>query len=159
MTVAQVEFQSDAVETMLDCLFLVDVTLVTASESDHSSSEKIAAIYRNDDGKIAAVCRSDFEFAARAGAALTMFPCGGCDDAIAAQELDENYIDNFNEVMNLLATLISASNGKRIFLSELLTPGQAMPEDASALIDGHRICLTFKATFARYGDGVFSFYG
>lgn len=156
---AVANFESDSVAELFRCLFPVDVEVEPTEKSDHNSSKKIVATYRNDKSTLAAVCQSDFEFAARCATALTMIPRGGCDDAIKSCELGSNYVDNFREIMNLLATLISTDDKKRVFLSDVITPDQVIPDDAVEMIKEHEYSSTLKATVGHYGDGVVSFFG
>lgn len=159
MTVAEFSCEASDVANLFGCLFHSAVDVVSASDSDHSDSSKVIAVFRNDDGEVTGVCKSDFEFAARAAAALTMIPAGGCSDVIESGTLDDNYRENINEVMNLMATLISMPNSKRAFLAELIEGVENAPEDVVTVLDSPSYSSTLKATFTGYGDGVFSFYG
>lgn len=159
MTVAEFSCQPDDVASLFGSLFHAKVTVTAAAVADHSASDKILAVFRNDDGELVGVCKADFEFAARAAAALTMIPVGGCDDVIEEGVLDASYMENASEIMNLMATLISMPGSKRAFMAGVIEAGQLVPDDVTALLESQAFCSTLKTNFAGYGDGVFSFYG
>lgn len=159
MTAADFSCQPEDISNLFGCLFPVKVDIVPAEQEEHMSAEKIVGIFRNDVGELVGVCNADFEFAARAAAALTMIPSGGCNEAIENKELSESYLENTHEVMNLMATLISEPGGKRVFLSDLVVPGQPIPDDVVTLLETYEFCAGLKASFQGYGEGVFTFLG
>lgn len=148
----------ETVFNLFSSLFPVEVEITPCSNTDHSSSEKVFGVYRNDDGALVAVCQADLDFAVWAAGALTMIPAGGCEDAIAENELTGSLHENAREVMNLLSTIISTHNGKRSFLDEFLATSDSVPEDVNTLLASSGESISLNIEFQRYGSGVITFY-
>lgn len=159
MIVAELSFQTEDVSSLFSSLFPVPVEVIPLDHPQDGSSDLLTAIYRNGDDELAAVCQVDFEFAARSAAALTMIPAGGCNEVIASRKLDENYLENAHEVMNLVSILISLPESKRVFLSNLVGNGEELPGDVADMVKAGHHRSTLKVNFGNYGDGVISLFG
>lgn len=153
------ECTPESVTTLFSSLFPVGVEASGCPNEDPSTADGMLAIYRNDEGILVSVCQTNLEFAARAGGALTMIPAGGCDDVIAEKELSSTLFENSREVMNLLVTLISKEDNKRVFLNEYVKVGDPVPDDVQALLGGGQAQVSMNVDFDRYGSGTISFFG
>lgn len=77
----------------------------------------LVATYETGTGELAAVCVSDVELAANAGAALCMIPPYVAQESIKAKKFTEPSLsENYQEVLNIFARLFSDSQANRIRL-------------------------------------------
>ncbi len=115
----------------------------------------IAATYVADDGAVRAVFVVDVAAAASLGAALTMVPSGQVDEAVARGGLNGSLMENFKEVCNVMASLVSEAHGESFCLGGVhLLPGEADPIE-SILGGDNRLDLSLDVT--GYPTGVASF--
>ena len=87
-----------------------------------------AALYVTADGFCSAVVACDLKLAASAGGAIVEYPKEVVDQWIKAGRLEDEGVENFREVLNVLAANFNDSNPERhIKLWGCLTPGQSVP--------------------------------
>lgn len=110
----------------------------------------VLARYATEDGQLVA-CVCDLRFAAMAGAALTMVPPGMAKEGIAAGKLSETLQENFAEVLNIMAQLITSSGATRVVLQKTEYLKTPLPADVIALLAGTR--ADFDVIIDAYGAG------
>jgi hypothetical protein len=120
-------------------------------------SKSMAAVYVNDEGVPATACVCDLPFAAYSGAALSMIPKGGAEDAAKSGELSEMMQGNLHEIMNICSRLFMNNDTPHVKLETLYDKISAMPENARAMIDAATGRSDFKVSIPGYGDGHVSF--
>ncbi len=94
---------------------------------------EVVAIYRTDTGTLGATLACDIEFAASAGAALTMIPADVVKECASDGEMTERLRENAHEVLNVAASLFNQPGFDHLVLSEVVLNGQ-VPEPVSALM-------------------------
>jgi hypothetical protein len=94
---------------------------------------EVVAIYRTDTGVLGATLACDIEFAASAGAALTMIPADVVKECADEGEMTERLQENAHEVLNVAASLFNQPGFDHLVLSEVVLNGQ-VPEPVSALM-------------------------
>ena len=119
-------------------------------------SQSYVATFIDDEGELVAIGACDTAFGAYAGAALSLIPKPGAQDAIKEGSLPQPMVDNLYEVMNICTRLLMDDRTPHLRLQQLLAPGES-PQEAQALVDaGHAVHM--KVDVPRYGMGLVSFY-
>ena len=105
----------DAVESMFHTLLGRNVVVKRALSIGVPSELGVVGVYEDGDGANAVLVYADYRLANGAGAALSMVPVGGVEDANDEKEIPSNFFDNFAEVLNVLTVLFNDrhKNAKR----------------------------------------------
>jgi hypothetical protein len=115
----------------------------------------MAAVYRRDDGTVAAVGISARRLAISSGAAIGMMP----ESEIAGSDLDGDVLEFFNEVVNVLAKLLNSPTTPHVVLREVVpVPGLVDP-DVAALVTNPTQRLDYQVTVEGYGGGTLTLVG
>jgi hypothetical protein len=123
-----------------------------ASPTAAKYGPSLIATYEACDGTVAAVCVSDLELVANAGAALCMIPSYVAQESIKAKKLLEpSLMENYQEILNICARLFGDFQQDRIKLKKVdfamsFEANQLMPDPACARRD-------FGLSIAGYGRG------
>jgi hypothetical protein len=142
-----------SVRSLFSSLFGQETT-TAASETPVSHDDTcIIATYCNDSGEPKRIIVCNGEFANRAGAALTMFPVSGANEAIKAKEITESHLENFHEVLNICVNLFPQSSGSRLVLGEVHTADDARNKLSEL---STTTTVSFDVDIPRYGTGLFS---
>jgi hypothetical protein len=104
-----------------------------------------------DEATVVAVILADVPFAAAAGAALAMIPPAAAQDAARAGSLPPNIADNFREVANIMCSLLTASGGRGVRMSEFAVG--AVPAAAEAVLAGGGARVDLEVDVQGYGKG------
>ena len=139
---------------LLSGLFGSDVA-VKSAESPSGEGSSIVATYCDDDGKIVRVAECDCSLANRLGAALTMFPPAGANDAIKAGEVLDKHLENLTEVLNICVNLFSELSDGHITLDKVFQSG-AEDDLAQEAKSSASETAQFDVDIPRYGNGVIS---
>jgi hypothetical protein len=96
-------------------------------------SAGLVAAYANEADDIVVVCVADGAFANRSGAALSMVPATVADEAIDADVLDPNLVENTEEILNVLCRLLNSASVPHVKLAGVhALPGDVPPPVATA---------------------------
>lgn len=144
----------DALSHVLRDLFGRQVTLKTGG-AIAPLKVALAAVYQDAEGKPLAVGLTDVACAAYSGAALAMIPKGVADDSVKRAKLEDNLLENFHEVVNILASTLNTS-GSHVRLAALVAP-KDLSADAQAIVKKPRARVDFDLTIADFGAGKLSF--
>ena len=152
-------FPNDAqLQEMLGMLFGNDLKInpgdPVATDAD---SKSVVAVFVSADGSPATACFCDFPFAAYCGAALSMIPKGGAEDAAKSGELSEMMRGNLNEIMNICSRLFISNDTPHVKLETLYDKAGELPENARAMVDATTGRSDFKVSIPGYGEGHISF--
>lgn len=143
-----------AIRNLLEDLLGREVAVLPADPVESKDLPTTAvAIYVGDDRQLVGVLGLDLSLAAYAGAALGLLPAGGAEDAVKEKSLPPALAENVRELCNILTTLLNREGAPHVKLHQVLLPGEAVPNDASAhlLALGRRLDL--RVDIARYGAG------
>jgi hypothetical protein len=94
---------------------------------------EVIALYRTDAGELGAAVACDIEFAASAGAALTMIPADVVKECADDGEMTERIRENAHEVLNVAASLFNQPGFSHLVLSEVILNAET-PETIAELI-------------------------
>ncbi len=146
------------VEQMMGMLYEggVSVTPSTALSTD-SDSKIVVAVFVDDEDKPVSSCICDFSFAAFAGAALTMIPKGGAEDAAESGEFSDTLRGNIYEVMNILTRLFMNPNTPHLRITKVFDVLSEAPEDVQSMLNVADEIAGYSVDVPNYGAGRLTF--
>ena len=153
MTVKYVPHEK-AVRDALNGLLFRDCDIAQGEPVVHSATSlATTAVYVDDNLKTAALIICDLELSAYAGAAIGLIPPGGAEAAVEDKELSPTVKENFDEVLNVLASLFNAEGEPHVKLYQTFGLRELPPNDVIAMsrVFGRRSDLKIKV--AGYGAG------
>ena len=106
----------------------------------------------NDDDALVAVIASDLAFANRSGAALALMPAPMV--ATVGDEPDEDLVENYIEVANVLSRLVNEASRARVRID----PGLKVPPDQMQALVSACGCTAFHVDIEGYGVGDLAIY-
>ncbi len=121
-----------------------------ADHDGEADSTHLAVFIDDDDAPVTAIA-VDLPFTAYLGAALTMIPKGGADDAIAEGEVSEMMVANVQEIMNICSRWFMDNSTPHLRLDSVY-PVKTVPESAMDLYDGGDQ-VSFTVHIPEYGAG------
>jgi hypothetical protein len=113
----------------------------------------VLAVYRRDDGTVAAAAVSDQDLAVRAGAAIGMMPLDDALPAATAEGLEGDVAEFFHEVVNVMAKLLNSPTLPHVVLREVLPLPGTVPADVAALVTQPGQRSDYRVTLDGYGEG------
>ena len=122
-----------------------------------AGSKNMVAVYINDEGAPVTACCCDLPFAAYSGAALSMIPKGGAEDAAKSGDLSEMMRGNLHEIMNICSRLFITDETPHLKLDALYDSPDALPEAARSMVDTAVGRTDFRISIPGYGEGNISF--
>ncbi|MBK5223994.1 MAG: hypothetical protein JJE52_14205 [Acidimicrobiia bacterium] len=126
---------------------------VTPTDIEPDGSHVIG-IYRDTHGAIAAISLADLDFAAGTGAALGMIPSAAAHEAVAAGELPETLLENYQEVANIMTSLLNSQNSPHLVLDEVRPSSDPdLPAEVWEAIASPSKRREFAVTIDGYGNG------
>ncbi|MEM1145068.1 MAG: hypothetical protein AAGI88_20980 [Pseudomonadota bacterium] len=146
----------DDLKNMLSMMY--DDLSVDDGEPAEAGKYKCAvALYLDDNDAPIAAAVADYPFAAYSGAALTMIPPGGAQDAVEEGDLGNSILENVNEVFNICSRLLMNDSSPHLRLGPIYTSMDEVPEDQAAVVKGPNGRADIAATIPNYGSGNISF--
>jgi len=119
------------------------------------ASSSYVAVYISDEGSPAALCACSLDFAANAGAALSILPPAAAKDAIKSKQLTDPMRENLREVMNICTRLVLKDGSPHLKLQDVY-PANSLPAPAAAVASGAKGRADFEIALGKYGNGVLS---
>jgi two-component system, chemotaxis family, chemotaxis protein CheY len=115
---------------------------------------RIVAEYRSLENEALVACAvCSVSFAARSGAALTLIPASGAEEAIRERLIDDVLAENFNEVLNVTTRLFHQAGNSRIHLAAIHKPDTCLGVELAMQIAKPASRLDLGVEIAGYGDG------
>ncbi len=130
-----------------------DVSVRQTDDTMDPKSASLYGLYVNEENKPVAACVVDKEFAAYAGAALSMIPKGGAEDAAESGEIPQSMQENVYEVMNICSRLLMGDDTPHLRLAEMFPDYAQLPEDARQLLEQPVEKRAFEVEVPNYGKG------
>jgi hypothetical protein len=125
-----------------------------ASKLDLSAaSTSYVGVYVSDGGEPVALCSCNLDFAAGAGAALSMLPPNAAKDAVKAKSLPAPMQENLRELMNICTRLVLKDGTPHLRLQEVY-PAKSLPAPAAAIAGAATGRADFEVALGKYGAGV-----
>jgi len=116
------------------------------------------AVYTGSDGKLAAVCICDLQFAANAAAALCLIPPATAKESISSGKLEPSLAENLREIMNVCSQLLVVPDSGRITLQSVTSIAQCASEEAKKMASSSSQKSGMKVSIEGYGEGKLSFF-
>jgi hypothetical protein len=131
-----------------------DVTVAPCDPFTPNIDDKhAAAVYSDDQGRVAVAAAVDLPLAAWVGASIGLVPAGGAEDQVEEGELTQAVKDNLSEVMNILSALFNKPNAPHLKITAMYPPGEAPPLDLGVLLKSLGMRLDLEVSVAGYGSG------
>ena len=154
MSIATLELSLPVALSMFSDLVGKRVTGQETAEVDLSGEGGLVRGVYECDGRAGALYLMDVSLAASIGAALVMMPAGVVKESVQEKTLLPTLVDNTHEVLNVASRLINRAGGAHYKLREQVLPGQALPEDATAVLTQVTLRTDLELTVDGYGGGV-----
>lgn len=142
-----------AIAELLEALLGQEVRVARAEAKAIVPS--FVAAYLTPEDELAACCVADVEIVTVVGAAMAAVPPGAAKELLAAGPPPENVVENFREVVNVLASLLCSDDTVHVRLATL--HGPSLPEEITDRIDGATQRVDFALEVPGYGSGHLSF--
>lgn len=152
------KLSSTNLSSTLNGLFEGETTSTSIESPVLIADPRVIATYKDDEDRFAFAFVCELAVANSLGAALTMIPAGGADDATKAGEVPDNIGENLHEVLNICSSIFADFAQTRIVLGEVFTPGKTVPNEvAERLADAE--CMTqIEYEVKRYQSGKISLF-
>lgn len=116
----------------------------------------VVAEYVTDEGAVGALCVVDGALALRCGAALSMVPATVADEAVERGELPDSLLENWREVVNILAQLLNGPLSPHLRLQAIHTLPGELPPQVETLHRAPEFRRDFGVDIDAYGSGRFA---
>lgn len=114
----------------------------------------VAVVYVDEAQTVVAIIVTDVAMAAAAGASLAMIPVGAAQDATRSGVLPPNMAENFREVTNVMASLLTTGSGRVVRQAEFSVG--AVPAQAGGVMSNPSGRLDLEVDVQGYGKGALS---
>ncbi|HEX4340474.1 MAG TPA: hypothetical protein VH062_31415 [Polyangiaceae bacterium] len=114
------------------------------------TSKLFVGTYVDDKDDIAAVCLCDLALAATTGAALVLIPAGAAAESTRAGRLPPEMLDNFREVLNVLA---STFENLHVRFRAVTSPGEAVDKPIKSIMTKPSSRLDLEVAISGYAQG------
>jgi hypothetical protein len=113
----------------------------------------IVADYVDDAGAVAALAVADVGFASRVGAALALVPAPVAEDAVKADDVPDNLLENTQEVLNITARMFNGASSPHVRLRAVRRRDEVLPDEVTSLLERCTARKDYGVTIEGYGDG------
>lgn len=131
-----------------------DGLVVKKAESEPEiDSDALVGLYVDKEGKTVAACSCDVKFAAFGGAALSMMPKGGAEDAAESGDLSPVMQENVYEVMNICSRLLMDDSTPHLKLTDMYKGVSELPGESVEVLKNAEAGVKFEVEIPNYGKG------
>ncbi len=131
---------SEQISMILDALWDRDCSC-EETQTTTIDGPKVISTYSDIEGNLRFAIQCELALANSLGAALTMIPAGGAEDATSEGVVPDNIADNVREILNICSTVFADFHEQRIVLDQMITPGQQLDEElANRIGDAKPLC-------------------
>ncbi len=138
---------------VLSMLYGDDIKVANDEESLAMEDSKLYGLYVDSEGVPVGVCLCDTHFAAYAGAALSMLPPGGAEDAAESGDISATMKENVYEVMNICSRLLMSDDTPHLKLENMYNDVAELSEEAVEMIKAAEGGSHFGIDIPNYGKG------
>ncbi len=154
MTTAQIT--TEQLTSILDGLFGCETTASHIDAPVAIDSPRVVATYNDCDGKFCFAITCELALANSLGAALTMIPPGGAEDATAEGIVPDNIGENVYEVLNICSAVFADYHHHRIVLDKVIVPGASLEDEVASKLDAGEVLIQIEYGLERYQPGKIS---
>ncbi len=137
---------------VLSMLYGDGLVVKKAEENPSIEDDALVGLFVDQEGKTVAACACDVPFAAYGGAALSMMPKGGAEDAAESGEISSVMQENVYEVMNICSRLLMNDSTPHLKLSDMYEGLDKVPDDSAEVIKSAS-GIKFEVEIPNYGKG------
>jgi hypothetical protein len=149
-----IRVKADKIPPLFRNLLNRDVTAAKIAPFTISVSDPcVTATYLGDGGALIAVCVCDIELVANAGAALVLIPAPVAKDSVRSRKIDEGLAENFQEILNICASIVSSSDNHRTSLGKVFLTQAARTPEVTQFIKASRTQSAVKLSITGYEAG------
>ncbi len=141
---------------VLSMLYGDDIKVAMDEDALALENSKLYGLYVDGEGKPVGVCLCDTHFAAYAGAALSMLPPGGAEDAADTGDISATMKENVYEVMNICSRLLMSDDTPHLKLENMYNDVAELSEEAVEMIKSAEAGSHFDIDIPNYGKGKLS---
>jgi hypothetical protein len=139
---------------VLSMLYGDDIQVAKDDEDSIAiENSELYGLYVDPEGKPVAVCLCDTPFAAYAGAALSMLPPGGAEDAAESGDISATMKENVYEVMNICSRLLMSDDTPHLKLEKMYNNLSELSEEAVEMMKSAGGSSHFGIDIPNYGKG------
>ena len=138
---------------VLSMLYGDDIKVAKDDDSLAIEDSKLYGLYVNSEGDPVGVCLCDTKFAAYAGAALSMLPPGGAEDAADSGDISATMKENVYEVMNICSRLLMSDDTPHLKLENMYNDVAELSDEAIEMIKTAESSSHFGVDIPNYGKG------
>ncbi len=137
---------------VLSMLYGDGLVVKKAEENPSIENDALVGLFVDSEGNTVAACTCDVPFAAYGGAALSMMPKGGAEDAAESGEISPVMQENVYEVMNICSRLLMNDSTPHLKLTDMYEGLDKVPEEAVEVIK-NASGVKFEVEIPNYGKG------
>ncbi len=137
---------------VLSMLYGDGLVVKKAEENPSIEDDALVGLFVDSEGKTVAACTCDVPFAAYGGAALSMMPKGGAEDAAESGEISSVMQENVYEVMNICSRLLMNDSTPHLKLTDMYEGLDKVPEESVEVIK-NASGVKFEVEIPNYGKG------
>ncbi len=137
---------------VLSMLYGDGLVVKKAEENPTIDDDALVGLFVDQEGKTVAACTCDVPFAAFGGAALSMMPKGGAEDAAESGEISPVMQENVYEVMNICSRLLMNDSTPHLKLTDMYEGIDKVPDDSVEVIK-NAPGVKFEVEIPNYGKG------
>ena len=141
---------------VLSMLYGDDIKVAADEDALALEDSKLYGLYVDGEGTPVGVCLCDTHFAAYAGAALSMLPPGGAEDAADTGDISATMKENVYEVMNICSRLLMSDDTPHLKLENMYNDVAELSEEAVEMIKSAEAGSHFDIDIPNYGKGKLS---
>ncbi|MFK7898258.1 MAG: hypothetical protein AB8G23_20665 [Myxococcota bacterium] len=112
-----------------------------------------SAIYVTRDDRLAAILRMDLPLAAHVGAALAMMPASASEEAAKEGVLEDDLLDAFGEVVNIMAALLCLDGAPHVRLATVNHCEPSLEADFMSALVEPEVRINLALEVEGYGSG------
>lgn len=135
-------------------MFFGEDTVIGEGENIALDSKEAfqAADFISPEGETVAAFVCDLPLTAYAGAALTMIPAAGAEDAVKTGDVSKLMLDNTYEVVNIISQFLMNNHTPHLKLSKMYSAKEA-PDALKEMVGKTAEQISFKVDIPNYGSG------
>lgn len=141
------------VRELLEGLVGRDFDARTGAKMVDPAKGACVAEYVDDTMQLRALVVADIALASAAGSAIGLIPAKEVAASIKYKEMSQAQVDNFTEILNVMASMFNADGAPHLRLGNVSVPGVALPGDVAEHVMSYVPRLDVTLEVQGYGSG------
>lgn len=145
------------ISEILESLFSEKIEVTGGSPVELSKNDpSTTAVFLLDDGAAGNIIIADLEITVYIGSFLAEIPQDQAKNLVESKEMPDNVIENFREVLNILAGIFNKPDSPHVSLGEVYTSVSDIPEEQLAAINEPSQRSDLHVSIPDFGEGEIS---